>query len=371
MLCKNLSQAGCDVSLCTIADNEADNDRLSLGTLKVVRVKRSFSFRRFKYARGLKLILSELANDTLIIHSHGLWIQVSRDSAMIARDKHKPHIVSPRGMLEPWALNNSKLKKMIAGWVFQNRALREVACLHATAQQEAEAFRQFGLKNPIAVIPNGVDAEEYVCKTDRAIININWSQLKGKRLVLFMSRVHPKKGLINLAKVWASLAKKYSDWHLVIAGPDENGHEAEIRYEIEKAGVEDQVTFTGPAYGEDKKQLLAACDLFVLPTFSENFGIVIAEALASGKPVITTKGTPWQELETHQCGWWIDIGIDPLEAAIKNAMELSDIDRREMGLRGRKLIENNYSWPIVSKQMVSVYKWLLGREARPGCVELS
>jgi glycosyltransferase involved in cell wall biosynthesis len=154
----------------------------------------------------------------------------------------------------------------------------------------------------------------------------------------------------------------------VVAGPDEDGHEALVRAAVKKTGLEDQFVFTGPVFGEAKQGLFQRADLFVLPTFSENFGLVIAEALAGGIPVITTKGAPWRELVTNTCGWWVDIGAEPLVEALREAMSLTDVERWKMGLRGRKLMEEHYSWPSVAKDMKAVYKWMLGGGTPPKCV---
>jgi glycosyltransferase involved in cell wall biosynthesis len=273
-------------------------------------------------------------------------------------------------MLNPLSLLQSRTKKKIARFLGVKNYLSSAACLHATSQQEADNIRKLGTRNPIAVVAIGLDLTEHCRVLPPSTVEKTWPRLKQKKILFVLSRIHPQKGLLNLVHVWGRLSRQYSDWHLVIAGPDHNGHEAELKAAVEKTEASKHTTFAGPVYGEFKKQLFAACDVFVLPTFSENFGIVIAESLAAGKPVITTKGTPWQELETHNCGWWIDIGQDPLEAAIEQALDLSDDTRAEMGARGRALIEENYSWPKIAAQMVDVYRWLSAQGDRPDCVRL-
>jgi len=324
--------------------------------------------RQWGYSPGLKARIGR--NGANVIHAHGLWMYPSYAAAAPCRRKRQPLVISPHGMLEPWALNNSKWKKRIAGWVFQDKALRIATCLHATAEQEYKSIREYGLPNPVAVIPVGVDIAEHACGPERANIDERWPQLKDRRIVLFMSRIHPKKGLLSLAHAWGNACRRYENWQLVIAGPDANGHEAEVRRAVEAGSASLHTTFVGPVYGVMKKQLLAACDFFVLPTFSENFGIVVAEALASGKPVLTTKGAPWEELQIHRCGWWIDIGVEPLEAALREAMQLSDAQRREMGLHGRNLVKQKYTWPQIAAQMIEVYKWVLGEGPQPDCVRI-
>lgn len=130
----------------------------------------------------------------------------------------------------------------------------------------------------------------------------------------------------------------------------------------------DTFKFIGSVADKDKWKLYRRADLFVLPTHSENFGIVVAEALASGLPVITTKGAPWAELEKHQCGWWVDIGVEPLAKALNQAINLSPEERQTMGQCGRQLIEQNYSWDKIGKEMLAVYEWILGGDNQPDCV---
>ncbi len=322
-----------------------------------------------KFAPGLLEHLQVRQSD--IIHAHGLWQYPGWAAGRIARKQGIPLIVSPHGMLEPWALHNSTLKKKLAGWLFETKNLRTAACLHATAEQEAENFRALGLMNPIAVIPIGLDVSQYAIEAERTILDTQWPSLQDKRLLLFMSRIHPKKGLLNLTQAWSELAEQFPDWHLVIAGPDENGHEQQVRNRIKAGGVEQRTTFTGPVYGRIKREFLAAGDLFVLPSFSENFGIVVPEALASRTPVVTTVTTPWSVLRNHRCGYTVEVGTKPLVAALQQAMSLSDHDRQAMGRRGRHLVQERFSWPHVTRQMTAVYDWLLGHRECPDCVRLN
>jgi len=164
--------------------------------------------------------------------------------------------------------------------------------------------------------------------------------------------------------------RESSGWRLVIVGPDEDGHLAEVRRAVREAGLDGQIEFPGEAWGDARWQFYRDADLFVLPTFSENFGLTIAEALACGVPVITTRGTPWQELETRQCGWWIETGVEPLVAALKQAMSQPSSELHAMGERGRTLVTERYSWEPIGRQMVEVYRWLLGSGQKPECVQL-
>ena len=241
---------------------------------------------------------------------------------------------------------------------YQRRVLNAVDIFFATAEQELSSIRNLGFHQPVAVVPNGVE-----------LPRVEAQQGKGRepsaRQVLFLSRVHPKKGLVNLVRAWGALRPE--GWRLIVAGPNEAGHWQEVEREIRRLGLGGQITYVGPAEGQDKADLYEQSDLFVLPTFSENFGIVVAEALAYGLPVITTKGTPWKDLEDYRCGWWVDTGVDSLVDALRQAMALSDQERKEMGARGRAYVQR-YDWKLVAKETAAVYRWLMGAEPRPDCV---
>ena len=361
--------AGCDVCIGCRLDRHTFQDLPSDRQYRVIAEPPS-RFALPGASRRLNKRMAGLVPETDILHCHALWESCLWSAASFARKHNRPYVVSTHGMLNPLSLLQSKTKKKIARFLGVENYLSSAACLHATSQLEAENIRKLGTRNPIAVVAIGLDLTEYGPVHAPSLVEKAWPHLKQKKILFVLSRIHPQKGLLHLVRAWGSLSRQYGDWHLVIAGPDHNGHEAELQAAAKQAGASGHTTFTGPVYGALKKELFAACDLFVLPTFSENFGIVIAESLASGKPVITTKGTPWRELETCGCGWWIDIGQDPLERAIRQALDLSDDTRVEMGARGRELIEKSYSWPKIAAEMVDVYRWLAGQGDRPDCVRV-
>lgn len=311
---------------------------------------------------GLRLSkhLDEFLNDNAIsiVHAHGIWNAASYWSAVKAKANGKKLVLHPRGMLEPWCLAHKAWKKSIALALYQQRALNSVDLFFATAEQELESLRRLGLRQPIAVVPNGVD----LCPVQDGTLG---PRETATRQALFLSRVHPKKGLLNLVAAWASV--KREGWRLVVAGSNEGGHWQEVEREISKQGLEDQITYVGPVEGKAKADLYQQSDLFVLPTFSENFGIVIAEALAYGLPVITTRGTPWKDLEYNRCGWWIETGVDPLVAALQQAMTLGDQERQEMGTRGYAYVQR-YNWGAIAEQTAAAYRWLVGEGPKPAWV---
>ena len=187
--------------------------------------------------------------------------------------------------------------------------------------------------------------------------------------MLFLSRIHPKKGVSELLRVWRKVEPDFSQWHLIVAGPDLDGYQSRIRREVFDSKIANRVTFAGMLSGSERKAAFANADIFVLPTHSENFGIAIAEALAFGLPVITTKGAPWKELIAHECGWWIDLGDADLMQSLKGALCLPKAELAAMGERGRALMARKYSWRQVAGQMKQSYEWLLSRNDMPDCIQ--
>lgn len=295
-----------------------------------------------------------------LVHDHCVWLPTHLSVVSEAQHARLPLVVSTRGMLEPWALNHNRLRKQLMWHLYQKRTLAKADLLHATALSEAQSLRKLNLQQPIAIIPNAVDSMPG-CNVDQA-------ESRSTRTILFLSRIHPKKGLLNLINALGQLA--IGDWEILIVGPHEGSYLSEVQACIAANHLKHKVKFMGPVEDHAKWQYYQMADLFVLPSFSENFGIVIAEALASGVPVITTTGTPWQELVTTQSGWWVEPTVQALAEALRDAMQLTDEERRQMGMNGRQLVQQRYSWQMVATKMLAVYQWLLGRSDIPECVHL-
>lgn len=292
-------------------------------------------------------------NGERLLHDHGQWLPFNHVSANAARRLGVPRIVSPRGMLSPWARNHRKWKKRIAWLLYAKRDLQQAALIHATSELELRELRDLGVKQPIAVIPNGVEPLPLMS---------NNVPLPEKPYVLFLSRIHQKKGVAELLQVWQELMPK--GWELVFAGPDEQGI-------LERSALPPGVRYVGMVDGEPKARLMRQASLFVLPTYSENFGVVVAESLMAGVPVITTHGAPWECLETGRCGWWIPMEKSKLRDTLAYAMATPAEELRAMGARGRALVETQFAWPEIARQMAEVYEWVLGGGTRPDCVVLS
>lgn len=291
--------------------------------------------------------LAELQPD--VVHVNGCWLPGCALSQLWAQKAGFKVVLSPHGMLEPWILRRHYLtRKLPALWLYQRRAVRQADALHATAASEGEHLRGFHGRGPIFVIANGIDVEHIAMKT-------SW---KRRREILFLSRLHEKKGLPFLFEAASHLKDRLDGYTIRIAGEGEAAYVEELNGLAQRLGVEKMIRFEGGVYGPRKWELIRAADLFVLPTFSENFGIVVAEALAAGTPVLTTKGAPWEELESRGCGFWTDVGTEGTLEALRVFLSLSDSFLEQMGRRGRRLVEEKYSANKMAADMLEMYKSL-------------
>ena len=288
-----------------------------------------------------------------IIHDNGIWLPHNHRLANIARSLHIPRIVSLRGMLEPWAIKHRFWKKRLAWQLYQRRDLKRAARHHATAESEAENIGRFGLGVPISVIPNGVDVPEpRPCRINRS-----------ERVALYLGRIHPIKGLPMLIAAWARA--RPAGWRLTIIGPDEEGQRAVVQRAVAAAGLDDVVSFKEPVDGDAKRSAFYAADVFILPSHSESFGVVVAEALAHGLPVLATTGAPWSMLPSKGCGWWVDASVDGLAGGLAEATAKDADALAAMGARGRAWVSAQFGWDRVARQFAAAYENVLARERQP------
>lgn len=362
-LCDGLARRGVDTTLLSVKGtndvahlNDVPNFHVhrhaqDYANIPVLRNLRA-SFRLVREMRGI-------APSVDIMHDHGLWLMPNVHAGREAARAGKPLIVSPRGMLSAAALSFSRWKKKAFWTLLQGPAIRGAACFHATGDGEYADVRAAGLGNPVAIIPNGIDIPEMEAPMPAAGT--------GERVVLSLGRIHPKKGLDSLVRAWAAVEGAHPQWRLKIVGPSEGGHADELRALAVQLGLR-RVEIGGPLYGEGKSGAYREAGLFVLSSLNENFGLTIAESLAAGTPVISTKGTPWSGLEREGCGWWVDHGVEPLAAALSAAMVMPSEALHGMGLKGRAWMERDFSWDRVSLDMIAVYGWLSGKGPMPQTV---
>lgn len=289
-----------------------------------------------------------------IIHDNGIWMPHNHALARVAARQNILRLVSLRGMIEPWAINYKKWKKMIAWELYQRRDLARAHLHHATSEAEANHAKRYKLGVPISVIPNGVDIPEN-CDESGASGERGFG--KGwKKTALFLGRIHPVKGLPLLIDAWARV--RPHGWQLQIAGPDEIGHRRDIKKLVCARNLSDVVTFAGQLDHGGKQFAYFKSDLFILPSHSENFGMVVAEALAHGVPVITTTGTPWSMLQERRCGWWVDATVDGIAAAVRDATSCDIQTLREMGIRGREWVQCEFGWDRIARKFLDTYQAL-------------
>lgn len=353
-LCRAQAELGARTVLASVAGAEEPAGDVVQDGYRDIRTRWDCSavpvLSRLRLSHGLKRILHECASEAQIVHNHGLWLAPNIAAATAARHARVPLVLSPRGMLNPNAMAFSRWQKAALWRVLQGPALRDLACVHATSEVEADDARAFGLTAPIAVVPNGVDVPDLEC--------LGPKRTQGRQVVLYLGRLHPKKSLDTLVEAWAAVPVPIrSGWVLRMLGPAEGGYDRQLREQVLRNRL-DNVRIEGPIYGEEKFIAFRAADLFVLPTLTENFGLTVAEALACGTPAISTRGAPWSGLETHQCGWWPEHGIRPLAAALQMAMTTPAEERQCMGERGRRWVAAEFSWSACSRQLMDVYAWL-------------
>jgi len=349
-LCESLLAQGHDVTLAAIDGN---TDSTSIPFMKLFPPGLGPTRLGLSPAMDRWLSMRSEKKGVDLIHNHGLWMMPNIYPGRVARKFNIPYVVSPRGTLGDWPFRSGSKAKRLFWPLIQRPALDAVSCFHATAKTEYEDIRKRGFRQPVTVIPNGMDVPEYVPKPSRT-----------ERTLLYLGRIHPKKGLDFLLKAWGIVQTKFSDWRLRIVGPDQNDHKNEINRLAKQLRLE-RLDFSDALFGEKKWDAYREADLFVLPTRDENFGLVVAEALAAGTPAIVTKGAPWPEIESRGAGWWIDIGIDPLVACLEKTLALPVETLAEMGMAGRDWMARDFSWDRVGFRMAETYRWIIDGGDRP------
>lgn len=282
-----------------------------------------------------------------IIHVNCCWLPQCAWVQLWAQELDYKVVLTPHGMLEPWIMKRHYwTRKLPALLLYQKKAIIKADFIHATAESEKNNLLNLGYNDKIEVIANGIDVNSIQIKS-------TW---KRKKKILFLSRIHVKKGIEFLLDAIAELKEQLNGYTIYIAGEGENNYIQNLKEKAESLGINNLISFCGGVYGEKKWELFRQADLFILPTYSENFGIVVAEALASGTPVITTKGTPWQELETEHCGWWTEVGSESTTKALKSFLSCNETELEQMGKNGRQLIEKKYSAKKMAEDMITLYQ---------------
>ncbi len=317
--------------------------------------------------RNLRSAFSDTVKGSDGVHIHGLWDQSTFAAAAAARKHKRPYIVSAHGMLDAWALANRRVKKAIYSALVEKANVSGAACLHALTRAEAQNYFAYGARQPVAVIPNGVEVPKDI--SPMSFLQ-RFPDLQSKKLVLFLGRIHLKKGLDGLASAWKSIARDYPEAQLVLAGPDCEGTQEVIEHLIRDASLESRVTFTGMLRGEMKWSALAAAECFVLPSYSEGLSVAMLEAMGSGLPVIVSQACNVPEIAGRGAGWVIRPEANSLSDALRECLSNPWAANQQMGNNGRKFVREEFSWPSVARRMSDLYTWVLEGGSPPTSFEM-
>lgn len=311
----------------------------------------------------LRQMLSEQVEQAAVVHIHGLWQEHCTMAAWMCRRHGKPYIVSAHGMLDQWSLKNKPWKKKVFLAVSHRRFLARAACLRALTMDEEGDYRRLGLTNPVAVVPNGIDEVPVV---DPQLFRERVPEAAGQRIVLFLGRIHYKKGVEILCRAWAQLAGERGAWHLVFAGPDDEGTEARLKELVRELNLEPAVTFTGMLQGDVKWSAYYAADLFVLPSYSEGFSAAVLEALGAGCPVLISRPCHFPDVARERCGWVCEPNLESVTADLRSALTSEPAVLHEMGERGGVYVSGRYSWRAVREQAVAMLDRARGVDTSSG-----
>lgn len=367
-LARALNQIGnVHVSVFGVKDSNTVND-IALWNGLVTTAHRVLGPDAWSYAPSLPKALVEANLD--LVHSHGGWMYPSLVGLRWKRKTGKRHLITPQGMLDPWAVRHSRWKKIIVGVLYENAYLREAACLHAVCQAEAEAIRAYGLRNPIIVIPNGVDlsAADVTCGP------AEWAAAlpNGAKVLLYLGRLHEKKGVKNLILGWSAVrrrSKAIADcWHLVIAGHGDPTVETQLRQLVVEQTVSNSVHFTGPQYGQKKLESYQQANALILPSFSEGQPMVILEAWASRLPILMTPQCNLPEGFIRRCALRVETNPMSIADGITALFEMSEEERVKFGHRARQLVTERYQWSHIAKEVRKAYEWILDSGPAPDCL---
>ena len=349
-LCRAMQDDGVGLKVFGKDDPFVAEDRFVWGGVETTAFN---SFGPLQSSLQLRSMLKTASPD--LVHQHGIWLDDQWAALQWQKKTGRSVVVSPHGMLDPWALANSAWKKKMIGRLFANESLKRASCIHALCRSEADSIRAYGLKNPLAVIPNGIHLPTLG----------NPKQAGQKKSLLFLGRIHPKKGLDALLAAWAACPEISKDWNLLIAGWDDGNHEQGL-----KVLAGESVSFVGSKFGVDKEALFRSVDAFILPSFSEGLPMTVLEAWSYGLPVLMTRFCNLPEGFTAEAALEVEPSNASLETGLAELAAMSAGDLCRMGMNGRQLIEQNFTWPKIAEAMKQVYEWCIGGGDLPACMEL-
>ncbi len=316
------------------------------------------------YCPKFKSSLLKISSENSIIHNAGIWMWPNYYAYIASLNQNIPMILSGHGMLENWSMQYHSFKKNIVWHAREKHILNHASALHATSSNEARYYRELGLKNKIYIAPHGVVAPQSFTNDQYKKFLDRHPELGSKRNLLFLSRIHSKKGIYELIDTWLKDYKRHPDWQLVIVGADLENYWPSI---IKKYSLTNEscITYLGAIYGDDKEIVYSLSEILILPTHSENFGHVIGEALVRKIPVITTRNTAWTDVINSGCGWIIDLNYPSISNALREALKLDQKTLKKIGGAGLTMINNNYSWSAIGDLHAQAFKAILENKTLP------
>lgn len=344
-----LHRQGCRVDLMTLY-----SDDLMGNSEAWIKVLPNDAVSPYGYSYNINRFLQRTDYD--IYHTNGMWMHCNHQTCQIARQKRKPYIITPHGMLYPQAMTRSAWKKkLLLTFGGVDKDLQNVNCIHCTCKEEMQFFKRLGYNVPTAVIPNPVPIPTFV------------DELKHERCtkrIGFLGRLHPRKNVEALIKAWHLLGHKVQDAELVIMGKGDTQYEAALKTYVEENCLPN-VIFTGFVIGREKFEKLASLTALCVPSDFENFGMIVTEALSVGTPVIASLGTPWEELNTRHCGYWVSNDVETLAQTIERLFSLSAAEILQMGINGKHLVHEKFKDTQVATMMRQLYEWILTGGKKP------
>lgn len=362
------SSAGPSYSVIRLCENLLNDNTLTLISSDQYKQENPDYLITFPISYGLEKLgyspkmyswlLSALSSQKFdLVHNHSLWMLQNIYPSWACSRNNIPIVISPRGTLSKHAFNSGTRLKKIFWPLIQKPALKNTTIFHATSEKEKLDIRKLGFKQPIAVIPNGIDLPNKVVTT------------KKLKKLLFLGRIHPIKGIDILLESWSLVEKKYPEWSLDIVGPDGYGYLSYLKKIKEDLGLK-RVQFLKEISGKDKLLKYQSSSIFILPSHSENFGVSVAEALANGIPCIVSFGAPWEKLDYKKAGWWIENKKEEIAKTLSLAFELEEQELQKMGDNGREWMEEEFNWKNIASKMQEIYKWTLTGKNMPTYIHL-
>jgi len=305
-----------------------------------------------------------------VVHLHGLWQGHTRRGGRTARRYGVPYLIAAHGMAEPWALRHKALKKMLYTAAVEGKNLRGASCLHALSKPEIGHLRALAPRSDVCFVPNGVDLAPLENLPERRVLEAEHPELAGKFVLLFLARLHVKKGLDLLAEALGALSKDHPNLHLLLAG-NNDGALGPFLKQVEALGISNRVTVLGHVAGEAARRAWGAADAFALPSYSEGFSMAVLEALACRLPTLITTACHFPELETAGGGIVVKPTIEDVTEGLRSLLERSPAERAALGEAGRALVERQYTWDRQAERLAEVYRWLCGGGPRPEAVAIA